>query len=62
VLSQDACATIDWFPEEMVGQLAPKWSFTLIFEEIIPQLRELGVSDADIDTMLDVVPAAWLAG
>ena len=25
VLSQDACATIDWFPEEMVAQLAPKW-------------------------------------
>jgi len=62
VLSQDACATIDWFPEELRAQLAPKWSFTLIFEEIIPQLRELGVAVADIDTMLDVVPAAWLAG
>jgi phosphotriesterase-related protein len=62
VLSQDSCATIDWFPDELRAQLAPKWTFTLIFEEILPQLRALGVSAADIDTMLDVVPARWLAG
>ncbi len=62
VLSQDCCATIDWFPEELREQLAPTWTFTLIFEEILPQLRALGVSDADIDTMLDVVPRSWLAG
>ncbi len=62
VISQDACATIDWFPEEMVAQLAPKWTFTHIFEEIIPQLAELGVSDTDVATMLDVTPARWLAG
>lgn len=62
VLSQDACATIDWFPEEMVAQLAPKWTFTHIFEEIIPQLHELGVSDADVSTMLDETPRAWLCG
>lgn len=62
VLSQDACATIDWFPEQMVAQLAPKWTFTHIFEEIIPQLSDLGVSDADIATMLDDTPRRWLAG
>jgi phosphotriesterase-related protein len=61
VLSQDACATIDWFPEEMVAQLAPNWTFTHIFEEIIPQLAALGVSDADISTMLDETPARWLS-
>jgi phosphotriesterase-related protein len=62
VLSQDACATIDWFPEEMVAQLAPNWNFTHIFTTIIPQLRELGVADGDIDVMLDVTPRRWLAG
>jgi phosphotriesterase-related protein len=62
VLSQDACATIDWFPEEMIAQLAPKWTFTHLFEEILPQLRELGVADTDIDTMFDVTPRRWLAG
>ena len=61
VISQDACATIDWFPEEMIAQLAPNWHFTHIFEEIIPALGELGVSDADIATMLDEVPARWLS-
>ena len=62
VISQDACATIDWFPEAMIAELAPNWNFTHIFRTIIPQLRELGVADADIDTMLDVTPRRWLAG
>lgn len=62
VLSQDACATIDWFPEEMIAQLAPNWSFTHIFQTIIPQLLELGVGQQDIDTMLDVTPRRWLTG
>lgn len=62
VLSQDACATIDWFPPEMVAQLAPNWTFTHLFETVIPQLLELGVPQQDIDTMLDVVPARWLTG
>lgn len=62
VLSQDACATIDWFPQEMIAQLAPKWTFTHLFEEILPQLRELGVDEADIDAMLDITPRRWLAG
>jgi len=61
VISQDACATIDWFPEEMIAQLAPKWHFTHIFEEIIPALGELGVSDGDIATMLDETPRDWLS-
>ena len=62
VLSQDACATIDWFPEEMIAQLAPDWDFTHIFRTIIPQLLDLGVSQADVDAMLDVTPRRWLAG
>ena len=62
VLSQDACATIDWFPPEMIAELAPNWHFTHIFQTIIPQLLELGVSQGDVDTMLDVTPRRWLAG
>ena len=61
VLSQDACATIDWFPEELIDQLAPNWHFTHLFETILPQLAELGVSDADVATMLDETPSRWLA-
>ena len=62
VLSQDACATIDWFPEELIGQLAPNWHFAHIFETILPQLSDLGVSDDQIATMLDTTPRRWLAG
>ena len=62
ILSQDACATIDWFPEELIAQLAPKWNFTHIFEEILPQLAELGVTDTQVATMLDETPQRWLGG
>jgi phosphotriesterase-related protein len=62
VLSHDACATIDWFPPELIAQLAPNWHFTHLFETVIGQLLELGVPQAAIDTMLDVTPRRWLAG
>ena len=37
----------------MIAQLAPNWNFTHLFRTILPQLRELGVPDADVDTMLE---------
>jgi phosphotriesterase-related protein len=66
VISQDHCATIDWFPPEVQEQMRDSpaihnWSFTLIFEEVIPWLRAQGVMD---DTVFDTVfvqnPARWL--
>jgi phosphotriesterase-related protein len=62
ILSHDACATIDWFPPELIAQLAPNWHFTHLFENVVPQLLELGVPQEAIDTMLDVTPRRWLAG
>jgi phosphotriesterase-related protein len=35
----------------MVG-MAPNWSLTRIFDYVVPQLRKLGVSDADIEHIL----------
>jgi phosphotriesterase-related protein len=61
MLGQDNCASIDWYPAEAVAQLAPKWSFHLIFDEAIPELLELGVSEEQIDAMLGANVAAWLA-
>jgi len=60
MLGQDSCATIDWYPAEMIPVLAPRWRATLIFEEEIPALHELGVTDEHVAQMLDVNPAAWL--
>jgi phosphotriesterase-related protein len=66
VISQDYCATIDWFPEEVQEQLLASeaihnWSFTLVFEEVVPWLREQGVmDDAVFDTVFVQNPARWL--
>jgi len=66
LISQDCCATIDWFPPEVQEQMfnSPmihNWSFTLVFEEVVPWLREQGVMD---DTVFETVfvhnPGRWL--
>ena len=59
-LSHDCCPTIDWFPHEVRGQMAPDWSYTYLFDTVLPQLREGGVTDAQIETMMVSNPAAWL--
>jgi phosphotriesterase-related protein len=67
MISQDFCATIDWFPPEVVEQLKDSpaihnWSFTLVFEEVVPWLREQGVmDDAVFETVFVHNPARWLA-
>ncbi|MCW3010434.1 MAG: phosphotriesterase [Solirubrobacterales bacterium] len=61
MLGQDHCASIDWFPREVVAQLAPKWSFHLVFDEVVPELLELGVTQDQVDAMLGANVHAWLA-
>jgi phosphotriesterase-related protein len=61
-LSTDACAEFDWFPWEMVEQLEPKWKSTYIFDEIVPALREAGLTDDQLGTMMEANPKRWLAG
>jgi phosphotriesterase-related protein len=62
-LSQDYCATLDWFPVEIAQQLPVKdWSITLIFDEVIPALREGGMTDEQLETMMVENPKRWLAG
>jgi phosphotriesterase-related protein len=61
VLSQDACATLDWFPAELVAQMAPDWNFTHIFEATIPQLLQDGVTQEQVDAMLGTNVRRWLA-
>jgi predicted metal-dependent phosphotriesterase family hydrolase len=65
-MSQDFCASIDWFPPEVQEQMMASdaindWSFTLVFEQVVPWLREQGVMD---DTVFETVfvhnPARWL--
>lgn len=51
VLSHDACCHIDWFPQEMIAQLAPRWNYRHIPDDVLPALRADGVSEDDIRTM-----------
>lgn len=52
VLSHDASCHIDWFPPGVREQVAPEWHYTYIHEKIIPALRQVGVKDEQIQTML----------
>jgi len=51
VLSHDACCHIDWFPGDLVRQAAPRWNFRHIPDDVMPALREQGVSQADLRRM-----------
>jgi phosphotriesterase-related protein len=59
VLSHDAACHIDWFPPGSVQRFAPDWHFGHIFDDVLPALRERGVSDADIDAMLIANPRRY---
>jgi phosphotriesterase-related protein len=64
-LSQDFCSTIDWFPPEVAEQLrvsmVPNWSMTFLFEQVIPELKERGMTDEQLDRMMVENPKRWLA-
>jgi phosphotriesterase-related protein len=51
VLSHDACCHIDWFPGQDVATLAPNWNFRHIPDDVVPALREAGLSEDDVRTM-----------
>jgi phosphotriesterase-related protein len=67
MISQDFCATIDWFPPEAAevfeGQGAIRnWSMTLVFDEVVPALREQGaMDDASFQTVFVENPKRWLS-
>jgi phosphotriesterase-related protein len=65
-LSQDFCATLDWYPPEVGKQLmesgaAKDWSMTLVHDQVIPTLREAGMTDEQLETMMVENPKSWLA-
>jgi phosphotriesterase-related protein len=66
IISQDYCATIDWYPAEAKGVFEGQgairnWSMTLVFDEVVPALHELGVmDDATFNTLFVENPRRWL--
>jgi phosphotriesterase-related protein len=66
-LSADSCGTIDWFPPEVVGEmhnagLAIDWDVRIVHDRVIPTLREGGMADDQLETMMVRNPVAWLTG
>jgi phosphotriesterase-related protein len=64
-LSQDWCSTLDYFTPEMEEQLkpvaAPNWSMTFLFEQVIPELKDRGMTDDQLNQMVVENPKGWLA-
>ncbi len=62
VLSHDASCHIDWFPAEMIPQFAPAWHFEHLFDDVLPALRERGVTESQIQAMLVDNPRRYFSG
>jgi phosphotriesterase-related protein len=66
MISQDFCASIDWFPPEAADVFESNgairnWSMTLVFDEVVPALREQGaMDDAAFHTIFVENPRRWL--
>jgi phosphotriesterase-related protein len=58
VLSQDASCYIDWVDPGVMAMLTD-WRYTHIHEDVLPYLREHGVSDEQIETMLVANPRRY---
>jgi phosphotriesterase-related protein len=52
VLSHDANCYIDWFPNDLLALALPNWNYRHISKDVLPALRDRGVSDAQIQMML----------
>jgi phosphotriesterase-related protein len=66
VLAHDASCYIDYFPgkdaEAAKEAFSPNWNFRHISEDVLPMLREQGVSDEQITTMLVDNPRRYFGG
>ena len=61
VLSHDASCYIDWLPEAALPYAVPNWHFLHIHNDVLPALRQRGVTEEQITTMLVDNPRAIFA-
>lgn len=59
MLSQDACAAIDWFDQDKMRARQPNWTMTYLPDLVIPSLRAAGVSEAHIQQMTVANPRRY---
>jgi phosphotriesterase-related protein len=58
VLAHDASCYIDWLPEAALPFALPNWHYLHIHNDVLPALRERGVTEEQITTMLVDNPRA----
>jgi phosphotriesterase-related protein len=58
VLAHDASCYIDWVDPNLLG-FVPNWHYLHIHKDVLPALRERGVTQDQIDDMLVHNPRAW---
>jgi phosphotriesterase-related protein len=56
ILSHDTMCFTDWFPPELHDQVTPDWHYLHIEQDVLPALRERGVTDDQITQMLVHTP------
>ncbi len=64
-ISADSCATLDWFPANVIEQLlaagaAKDWDIRNVPEQVLPRLRDGGMTDEQERTMMVENPVRWL--
>ena len=57
-LAHDASCYFDWVEPSMLAA-APNWNYLHISQDVLPRLRELGVTEEQIDTLLIDNPRTW---
>jgi phosphotriesterase-related protein len=64
-LSADSCATLDWFPPDVIEQLiaagaAREWTIRIVPEKVLPELREWGMTEEQERTIMVDNAVGWL--
>ena len=59
VLSHDTSCYMDWIDPDVLAMLSTQWHYLHIHDQVLPYLREHGVTDRQIDTMLVDVPRRY---
>ncbi len=62
VLAHDAACLIDWFGDTEKRAAVPNWNYTHISKDVLPALRERGVTENQITTMLVDNPRVYFGG
>jgi phosphotriesterase-related protein len=62
VLAHDASCYSDFYSAANRAALLPKWNYTHITDDVLPAMRERGVTDEQIAAMLVDNPARYFSG